>query len=449
MRREVRQRPEVILVNPPGLPGTTANREGAAGLGQVEPVPAGFSYPPQTVATIAANLRREGWPVAALDAVGEGLDLPATLGRLEGHGRAILGVMASYATLPADLAFLRALRAPAPVIAFGPATRYVQHALLPELDRGAVLLGEAEGAFSAACSAVLEVPRGPARLLTPALLGLHGYDDQGLLADLDALPFPAWDLLPYSRYRFLTIMGSRGCGDRCAYCPYVAAQGPRFRGRSPEGVVDELAWLTERFHPPRVVFRDPVFAWDPERVHAICEGILRRGIRASWECESRPEHFDVEMLGLMRRAGCEGIKIGVETVSETLLHRLRRLDQEQEAKDYQAHVAELVRTSQELGLRCRLFVMLGLPGEADADLQATADWLAAVEPAALNIKPLELYPGIRMSPEEQGSAQPPAALWLTAFDEIKRRCEAQGAVRPGLGQRARGWLRRRLRGGAR
>jgi len=443
--------PRVVLVNPPGLPGTTANREGAAGLGQVEPVAAGFTYPPQTLAAVAAGLRQVGWPVAALDAVGEGLDLAATLGRLQASGADAVGVQVSWATAPADVAFLRAWRAAAPdipVVLFGPAVRYLGAELLPELGSGAALAGEPEGAFPVACQAALGSP-GRAQLLTPAGLGAANYDEQGFLVDLDALPSPAWDLLPRERYRFLTLMGSRGCGDQCAYCPYVAAQGMRFRGRSPEGIVNELAWLGERFRPPRIVFRDPVFAWDPARVYAICEGILRRGLRASWECESRPEHFDPEMLALMKRAGCEGIKIGVETIAEPLLHRVRRLDQEQEAEDYRAHVAELVRASKELGLRCRLFVMLGLPGESEADLQATADWAESLAPSALNIKPLEKYPGIRMSPEEQDQAQPPSERWLSAFEEIKRRCEAPGAAKPGWGQRAQGWLRRRLRGGER
>jgi hypothetical protein len=125
----------VVLVNPPSPAGLTANREGAGGLGYLDHAPAGFAYPPQTIAQVAAVLRQEGWQVRSLDAVAEGWAVAeATTRMLQAWPgeEAVCGVFVSSDTLQADLAFLAALRqekTATPILAFGPATRYIQEEL--------------------------------------------------------------------------------------------------------------------------------------------------------------------------------------------------------------------------------------------------------------------------------------------------------------------------------
>lgn len=380
----------VHLVNPPSAPGTLANREGAAGMGVVYPSPEGFCYPPHTLATVASSLREAGYAVRAFDGVVE--PLQSNLADADA-----IAIFVSYASLNTDLAFITTLRQQtmARLIAFGPAMRFVSQQVLSHAPVDAVLVGEGEG-FLAAALRHLEAQPGSRepQALTPQQLQSPCCDAEGLVRDLDALPFPAWELFPYERYRLLSVFSSRGCPDRCAYCPYAAAQGHRFRARSAENVLAELAWVSGRFRPARLVFRDPVFAHDRERVTAICEGILHRGLRLHWECESRPEHFDVELLRLMQRAGCQWIKIGLETTDEQLLEKLRRVGSVEEATAYLQHVAEVVQACTNMGLQCRVFVMAGLPGQDVLMAQRTREFLEQLAPTALNVKTLEAYPGI-------------------------------------------------------
>jgi radical SAM superfamily enzyme YgiQ (UPF0313 family) len=380
----------VDLVNPPSAPGTLANREGAAGMGVVYPVPEAFCYPPHTLATVASSLREAGYAVRACDAVVGAL--PSNLVDAD-----VIAVFVSYASLDADLAFIGGLRpqTAARLIAFGPAMRFVGEQVLSCAPVDAVLVGEAEG-FCAAALRYLEAQTGSRepQALTPQKLQSSCCDAEGLVCDLDALPFPAWELLPYERYRLLSVFASRGCPDHCAYCPYAAAQGHRLRTRSVENVLAELSWLSERFRPGRLVFRDPVFAHDRERVVAICEGILRRGLRLPWECESRPEHFDAELLRVMQRAGCRWIKIGLETTDSQLLQKLRRVGSADEAAAYLQDVADVVEACTNMELQCRVFVMAGLPGQDVLMAQHTREFLEQLRPTALNSKAFERYPGI-------------------------------------------------------
>jgi radical SAM superfamily enzyme YgiQ (UPF0313 family) len=321
--------------------------------------------------------------------------------------------------------------------------RFVGQEVLDGAPVDAVLVGEAEGFVGAALRHLHTEERPSAQqLLTPDMVGVSGYDAQGLIQDLDALPFPAWDLLPHEEYDLLTVLSSRGCPDHCAFCPYAAAQGHRFRTRSVENVLAELAWVGERFRPARLVFRDPVFAHSRERVVEICEGMLNRGLHLRWECESRPEHFDADLLRLMQRAGCQWVKIGLETTDEALLQDLRRVASAQQAVEYLHHVADVVRICGQIRLQCRLFVMAGLPGQDVAMAHSTRRFVERLNPTALNVKLCERYPGTAVQALAGGDD--------AAQMEVLQQAQVTVASRrpsPSLFARGRRWLGRALRGG--
>jgi radical SAM superfamily enzyme YgiQ (UPF0313 family) len=409
----------VLLVIPPGLAGTTPNREGAAGLGTVSQGEGGFVYPPHTVGAVAAALVAGGHAVVVLDAVTEGLSL-AEKGRSPAVERVLalcaksrvdlVGVFVSWATREADAAFLAALKRARDearrrgadgeglaVAAFGVGVAHMSEALLAA-DH--VLEGEPELSMVALASRVAEGVR-LSWALSPHSLGQDGYDEQGLLTDLDALPFPAWDRLDPSRYPYLTVLGSRGCTGSCCWCPYVVAQGRRLRACSAERVVDELAHLVERYAPPRIVLRDPVLAHDRGRVEALCAGIARRralapGRNLLWECESRPEDLDPALLRRMNLAGCVGIKIGLETLDEELLATLGRLQPGWDGGRYRRHLATVVRACQVTGIAPRLFALTGLPGQTAAMVAEVNQFAARLGVGDLALQPLKRYPGHRL-----------------------------------------------------
>lgn len=389
--------PTVFLLNPPDLPGTTANREGSAGMGAHSEASGGFVYPPHLLATAAAVLRQARWRVMAFDAQAAGLDIEQTLARLPAVDALVLPI--SYATVASDRAFLNRLREVKPlvkVLAIGPALRYPQvvHALNDLADL--LLAGEPELALPAALRHLLAGDVRPGTAVSPYPLAHDHYLPDGYLADLDALPMPAWDVFLKAghSYPFLSIISSRGCPAGCRFCPYVAAQGPEFRAHTPARTVDELAYLQERFRPPHIMFRDPVFGHERSRALTICAEIRRRRLAISWECESRPEHFDGRLLRAMHAAGCTTIKIGLETTDPELLVAIGRVPDESAALAYTQHVEELIEQCRQIGMVCRVFVMAGLPGQTLAAAKRTAGDLERLRPPRLHVKAYHWYPGI-------------------------------------------------------
>ena len=417
----------LYLVNPPSPPEGVANREGASGLGALDRRSNPFLYPPHLLATLAAAAQGAGWRAHLLDAAGSGWDIQETLAHLSNDEVPVV-VQVSYASHQADGDFLRLLRLERPrawVLVVGSPARALAEEWQAEGLADAFLLGEPEGAFVAALACR---ERGEVGILTPSQLNLSGYDADGRLTNLDALPYPAWEHINQERYGFLSILSSRGCPDGCLYCPYAVAQGTSFRAQSPLRTVEEMDWLTRTHRPARIVFRDPVFARDRARVQALCSELRARNVRIPWECESRPEHFDAELLREMRFAGCDTVKIGLETVDPALLVALRRVANPEAAGAYVARVADLVRQCRNLGITCRVFVMAGLPGQSEAAIAATGQFLRDLRPDAVHVKPFQWYPGLGLeSPRADGeaqaaalrrAAQPPLPLWRRLWQRL-------------------------------
>jgi len=391
----------IFLLNPPNLPDSIANREGSAGMG-VTATPANpFVYPPHLLATAAAALRAAHWQVSGLDAVARSMDAPQALDQLPAQG--MLAMPVSYGTQAADRAFLNRLRERKPllkVLAIGPALTYTQvdHVFSDLAD--ALLMGEAELALPVAAERLLDggLPTGCA--VNPYTLAPHHYTPDGLLNDLDAVPMPAWQVFHNKRhpYPFLSVLSSRGCPAGCAYCPYVAAQGNLWRAQSPARTAAEMVQAVQRHHAAHLMLRDPVFAHDRNRVLALCAELSRVQFSATWECESRPEHFDIRLLRSLRAAGCTVIKLGLESADPDVLIAIRRVPDEQAAAAYLDHVAAVVRGCHEAGIICRLFVMTGLPYPSHAAIQRTARFLRDLRPIRLHVKPFHWTPGIALPP---------------------------------------------------
>lgn len=397
-------------------------------MGAWDAGPGSFAYPPHLLATCAASLRAAGWRVQGLDAAVRGLDADATLDALPRSDVLVLPV--SYGTQAADRAFLNRLRERKPlakVLAIGPSLTYAQvdHVFSDLVD--ALLMGEPELALPAAAKRLYAGELTPGRAVNPYALAHDAYTPDGLLAELDAAPVPAWELYHTAQhpYRFLSVLSSRGCPAGCRYCPYVAAQGEVFRSQSPTRTANEIMAVAERFRPFRIILRDPVFAHDRERVQAICAALRSRGNTATWECESRPEHFDPPLLHDMHAAGCTVIKLGLESADPELLAALGRVADEDAARAYLAQVEAVVRECQQLGMVCRIFVMVGLPHQSQAALQRTAGFLRSLRPIRLHVKPFHWYPGIDLPPVAEDDLQgqirllteavrPPLTVWQRA-----------------------------------
>jgi anaerobic magnesium-protoporphyrin IX monomethyl ester cyclase len=157
--------------------------------------------------------------------------------------------------------------------------------------------------------------------------------------------------------RFLPMLTSRGCPFGCNYCPYPVGQGLLWRYRSAENVVNEIEHLIRDFHVEYILFRDPLFSANKKRVAAICEEIIRRGLKVQWRCETRIDCLDEPTIELMARAGCTGVNFGVESIDPQIQKNVERKPISEE------QFVETVDLFRKYNIRTFAFFVVGLPGD--------------------------------------------------------------------------------------
>ncbi len=156
-----------------------------------------------------------------------------------------------------------------------------------------------------------------------------GTPDQPLIEDLDALPFPDRKMLDAEYHcliaganvapkKFTSIVTSRGCVYGCHFCSCKELGKNRWRPRSAENTVEELAFLADEGYK-QVIFVDDAFTINPKRVSAICRGIKKEKLDLEWICEGRVDNCSYDMVREMVEAGCRILYFGIESANQRIL----------------------------------------------------------------------------------------------------------------------------------
>jgi radical SAM superfamily enzyme YgiQ (UPF0313 family) len=145
-----------------------------------------------------------------------------------------------------------------------------------------------------------------------------------------------------------------------------------------------------------VVFRDPLFTQERDRVLTLADGIRSRQLPHTFECETRLDRLDDELLTEMHRAGLRAISFGVESLSpETLRTVGRRPIPER-------HQHAILARCRELGIVTAAFYVLGFGQDTWESISATIDYATRLGSTVAQFKILTPYPGTplyhRMAP---------------------------------------------------
>jgi anaerobic magnesium-protoporphyrin IX monomethyl ester cyclase len=187
--------------------------------------------------------------------------------------------------------------------------------------------------------------------------------------DLDTLPIPRRDLLPYEMYSTVvslrpptTIMvSSRGCPYACSFC--YTAGGKKYRERSPRDVVREMeASVALGIH--EFLFFDETFTINKERIYAICDEIIRSGIDVLWDVRARVDCVDAPLLKRMKQAGCGRVQYGIESGTQRVMDILNKGTTIEQAR-------EAILMTRAAGLSTYADFMIGAPGETREEIFET------------------------------------------------------------------------------
>ena len=217
-------------------------------------------------------------------------------------------------------------------------------------------------------------------------------DRADFISELDTIPFPARDLIDYSAYPTIGIMGSRGCPFHCVYCQPTLERlfGKQVRGRSPESLVDEIEEALSIAGDKDVVFRDDTLTlFSVDWFARFRDELLRRGIEIRWQANSRVDTVTYDKLKMMHESGCWQIAFGVESGSPEVLKFYNKHTEP-------AQTERAFRWCHELGILPHAYVMLGAPDETVEELQMTYDLIKRIKPRSWCVYTATPLPGTRM-----------------------------------------------------
>ena len=333
-------------------------------------------YAPLGILYLCSHLRQQGFDVDVFDTTFSSREL--LFQHLRSEKPSVLGIYANLMTRSNVVEILRVAReAGWTTIVGGPEPGAYA---LEYLQSGAdfVVFGEGELTTQELLQALKQRSAGAWKNISGiAWLDpdghLHQNPPRDQIADLDAQPWPARQAIDINRYvntwrnahgtgsvNFIT---ARGCPYKCRWCSHQV-YGQTHRRRNPLLVVDEVEWLLHQYTPDIVWVSDDVFTINHAWLRDYAGEMRRRGLRIPFECISRADRLNEEMLDLLAELGCFRIWIGSESGSQRILDSMDRgvkIEQVQRA----------VELTRQRGIQSGMFLMWGYEGEELEDIEAT------------------------------------------------------------------------------
>ena len=359
-------------------------------------------YPPLGILYLSAYLKRDGFQVEVFDATFQDFDdFQDVIERIRPR---IVGLYANIITRANVFRLAEMCKASGVehVIVGGPdasewCDQYFQH--------GVDIIGTNEGELTLAELIPHLQERGREGLEKVAGIifnkdgASHRTPPRPAIPDLDSLPWPDRDALEMDDYfkawksrhdeSSVSLITARGCPFHCSWCS-AEVFGHTHRQRSPKDVVDEMLMLRERYNPDIMWISDDVLTINRVWSLEFFKEVKNRNAVHRFECLSRADLVDRELLTGLSEAGCFRIWYGAESGSQKVLDSMRKGTKVEQ-------VREACRLTQELGMQAGFFILLGYPDETTADIRLTIDFLKETMPdvvgtsVAFPIKGTEFY----------------------------------------------------------
>ncbi len=378
----------VLLVNPPSE-FLAYVRPGRASIARV--------HPPLGLASLAASARGRA-EVCILDLNVEADPERALERALRSSRPTHAGVTGTTPMFDAMLRILRDVKrfdGSILTMAGGPHVSALPEEAVQDEALDIVVVGEGEETFAEILGKDVEEVRGVCFEESGSVRRTAPRD---LIADLDSLPLPAWDLYDLRRYRAPAaierhppgglVETSRGCPHNCLFC-CKAPFGRRYRTKSPSRVVEEFRYM-KRAGFRELHVEDDAFSEDVERAKEVCRALIASSPGLPWTLLNgvRADRFDGELARLLVRAGCYQCGFGVESGSRSTLDAAGKGLAPERAR-------EAVETARRAGLETIGYFILGLPGETEESLHETIRFACELPLDYAKFSLFVPYPGSR------------------------------------------------------
>lgn len=356
-----------------------------------------FLQYPIFLAYSAAQLKQAGQDIAYIDSVVQDLDFDLTIREVKAKRPDVIFMETTTPSIESDYQSLTVLKEAtgAKIIVGGPHATYFHKEVLEECPAiDVVIRHEFDTKIADVVSNLSDLKSVSGITYRNGRVATDNGDGE-LCHDLDSLPFPARDLIPWEWYLeawhtrrpFMNMMTSRGCPYRCAFCLWPQSMyGHRQRFRSLDNVISEIQELIDRYGLKEINIDDGTFTTRKDRVIDFCQRLHNEKIKIVWTCNGRVDNLDDEMLSEMKASGCKMIRLGIESGSQEVLNKIKKgLTLEQ--------IEEGVKLVKKHSIQALGGFMFGFPYDSKETIEQTIAFAKKISPDQVQFSISMCYPG--------------------------------------------------------
>jgi radical SAM superfamily enzyme YgiQ (UPF0313 family) len=218
------------------------------------------------------------------------------------------------------------------------------------------------------------------------------------ITDLDALPFPAWDLVNVEEYKSrwtkkngyfsLNMVTTRGCPYKCNWCA-KPIYGNRYNSHSPSRIVSELELLLSKYQPDHIWFGDDIFGLKPEWVKEFADLVESKKLSFKFKIQSRVDLLlKGDVVRDLARAGCDMVWLGAESGSQKILDAMDKGIQTEE-------ISRSRKLLKEYSIKAGFFIQFGYLDESLEDIQLTINMVRKLLPDEIGVSVSYPLPGTK------------------------------------------------------
>jgi radical SAM superfamily enzyme YgiQ (UPF0313 family) len=199
---------------------------------------------------------------------------------------------------------------------------------------------------------------------------LGSYLPRAPIQELDKIPFPIFKEFYIEKYewRVLPLLLSRGCISKCSFCNDHRLSYP-YRWRSPVCVVEEIKYHLKQHGIHHFSFKDLLCNGNLRILSEFCELIIKERLSITWDSQAVSRRdMDKELLNKMKVSGCHALIFGVESCSDRILKRMKKMFTKED-------VAEVLHNTHGLGIKTVMNIIVGFPGETEEDFLETYNFI--------------------------------------------------------------------------
>lgn len=213
-------------------------------------------------------------------------------------------------------------------------------------------------------------------------------NERVLIDDLNAMPLPAYELLPMENYfkymkrdslstekRQVSVITSRGCPMACTFCSSFQLWHNKWRPRSSAHILAELELLIRLYDIKEVSFEDDNISLDPARLDDLCREMIHRNLRLKWNTPNgiAISQLNPDLLVTMKKSGCTRLNFGIESGDEKILNEVMKKNLNLDK------VRLVVQQAHDIGLVTLGYFVLGMPGETDDSVKRTIEFAKSLK----------------------------------------------------------------------